>query len=155
MNIANNCVVSIHYTLKNDAGDVLDTSDGREPLVYLQGAQNIIPGLEQALEGKTQGDELEVTVQPDDAYGQHHAELVQKVPREAFGEIDEIEPGMVFQAQTPNGQAQRIVVTAIEGEEITVDANHPLAGQQLHFSVAVEGVREGSEEEVSHGHPHD
>lgn len=154
MNIADKCVVSIHYTLTNDANEILDSSEGRDPLLYLHGAQNIIPGLENALLDKKAGDKLSVSVAPEEGYGAHHPELVQKVPKSAFQGVDEIQPGMNFQAQTPTGQVQQIVVVEVTEEEVTVDANHPLAGQQLHFAVSIEDVREASDEEMAHGHPH-
>ncbi|MBT3343797.1 MAG: peptidylprolyl isomerase [Gemmatimonadetes bacterium] len=154
MQIAANSVVSIQYTLTNDAGETLDTSDGREPLMYLHGAGNIIPGLEKELLGKSVGDSLEVTVQPEEGYGQINDEMIQTVPRDAFGGVDKIEPGMQFEASDEDGGTQMIVVTAVEGDNVTVDGNHPLAGEVLHFAVTVEEIREASEEEVTHGHAH-
>ena len=154
MNIEGKCVVSFHYTLTNSAGETLDTSDGREPLSYLHGASNIVPGLEQALEGKKAGDALKVEVKPEDGYGEARPELVQKVPRTAFDGVDDIKAGMQFQAQGPEGQVQMITVTEVSGEEITIDGNHPLAGEVLHFDVKVENVRAATDEEVAHGHAH-
>jgi FKBP-type peptidyl-prolyl cis-trans isomerase SlyD len=153
MNIANNRVVSIHYTLTNDAGEVLDSSEGREPLNYLHGAGNIIPGLENALLDKVAGDELNVTVEPADGYGVRRDELIQKVPREAFQGVDQVEPGMRFQAQTQTGPVM-VTVTEVSDTEVTVDGNHELAGQRLHFAVKVEDVREATAEEQEHGHVH-
>ncbi|MCG8464106.1 MAG: peptidylprolyl isomerase [Xanthomonadales bacterium] len=153
MNIANNRVVSIHYTLTNDAGEVLDSSEGREPLNYLHGAGNIIPGLENALLDKVAGDELNVTVEPEDGYGVRRDELIQKVPREAFQGVDQVEPGMRFQAQTQTGPVM-VTVTEVTDTEVTVDGNHELADQRLHFAVKVEGVREATAEEQEHGHVH-
>lgn len=153
MNIANNHVVSIHYTLTNDAGEVLDSSQGREPLKYLHGAGNIIPGLENALLDKTAGDELQVTVEPDEGYGVRRDELIQRVPREAFQGVDTIEVGMRFHAQTQGG-TMVVTVTDVSDSEVTVDGNHELAGQRLHFAVKVEEVRAASQEEVDHGHVH-
>lgn len=153
MNIANNHVVSIHYTLTNDAGEVLDSSQGREPLKYLHGAGNIIPGLENALLDKTAGDELQVTVEPEEGYGVRRDELIQRVPREAFQGVDTIEVGMRFHAQTQGG-TMVVTVTDVSDSEVTVDGNHELAGQRLHFAVKVEEVRAASQEEVDHGHVH-
>jgi len=153
MNIANNRVVSIHYTLTNDAGEVLDSSDGRQPLNYLPGAGNILPGLENALLDKVVGDELNVTVEPADGYGVRRDELIQKVPREAFQGVDQVEPGMRFQAQTQTGPVM-VTVTEVSDTEVTVDGNHELAGQRLHFAVKVEDVREATAEEQEHGHVH-
>jgi len=152
--IGNNVVASIHYTLSNNSGEVLDSSEGAEPLAYLHGAGNIIPGLENALVGKTAGSTLQVNIAPADAYGELQPELVQVVPREAFQGVDEIEPGMAFEAQDPQGQARRIIVKSVEGNEVTIDANHPLAGVELNFDVQVVDVRDASEEEIAHGHGH-
>ncbi|MGW4119763.1 FKBP-type peptidyl-prolyl cis-trans isomerase [Nocardia sp. NPDC004711] len=154
MPIAADKVVSIEYTLKADDGEVLDTSVGEAPLVYLHGADNIVPGLEQALEGKSTGDELVVVVEPEDAYGEYLAELVSAVPRDMFEGVDELEPGMEFHAEAPDGDSQIVVVRQVEGDEVTIDANHPLAGQRLHFTVKVVDIRDASEDELAHGHPH-
>lgn len=154
MNIANNCVVAFHYTLTDDEGNELDSSKGKEPLAYLHGHSGIIPGLERELEGKVAGDAMKVTVQPADGYGELNPELVQAVPRAAFQGVDQIEVGMQFQAQGAGGQVQMVVVKEVSDEQVTVDANHPLAGQVLHFDVSIEGVREATEEEISHGHVH-
>jgi FKBP-type peptidyl-prolyl cis-trans isomerase SlyD len=154
MKIANNSIVSIHYTLTNDAGQQLDSSAADKPLVYLHGARNIIPGLEDELAGKSAGDQLQVTVQPEQGYGPVHQELVQAVPRSAFEGIDKVEPGMQFEARNEQGQAQRVMITAVNDESVTVDANHPLAGEVLHFDVTVAAVRQATEEELAHGHAH-
>lgn len=154
MQVANNCVVAFHYTLTSDDGVELDSSKGKDPLAYLHGHGGIIPGLERELEGKAAGDNLKVTVEPAEAYGEVNPELVQPVPREAFQGVDSIEVGMQFQAQGSNGQVQMVVVKDVSDETVTVDANHPLAGQTLHFDVAIEDVREASEEELEHGHVH-
>lgn len=146
-------VVSIHYTLTNDQGEVLDSSREREPLTYLEGAQNIIGGLETALTEKQQGDQAEVSVEPGDGYGEVNEELVQPVPLSAFEGVEKIEPGMQFQAQTPGGP-QIVRVVKVEDENVVIDANHPLAGQTLHFDVEVVETREPTEEEVEHGHVH-
>ena len=154
MQIAEQSVVSIHYTLTNDAGETLDTSDGREPLVYLHGAQNIIPGLENELTGKSVGDSFDVTIQPENAYGTVNPELVQTVPHSAFEGVEKVEPGMQFQARGDDGETQVITVTEVADSGVTVDGNHPLAGQVLNFSVRVEEVREATEDETTHGHLH-
>jgi FKBP-type peptidyl-prolyl cis-trans isomerase SlyD len=153
MQIAENTVVSFHYTLTNDSGEVLDSSRGREPLSYLQGAGNIVAGLEEAMEGRQTGDSFKVDVAPEQGYGPHHAGLVQDVPRAAFQGVDDIEAGMSFQAQTPQG-THSVTVTGVSPETITVDGNHPLAGQTLHFDVEVTEVRAASAEEIAHGHVH-
>ncbi|SDS73213.1 FKBP-type peptidyl prolyl cis-trans isomerase /Apo-metallochaperone SlyD [Halopseudomonas litoralis] len=154
MQIAANKAVSIEYTLTNDAGEVLDTSAGGEPLVYLHGAGNIIPGLEQALVGKQVGDELKVTVEPENAYGEFSAELVAVLGRNMFEGVDELEEGMQFHASAPDGGMQIVTITALDGDEVTVDGNHPLAGQRLTFEVKVADVRDATEDELSHGHIH-
>lgn len=154
MLVSENCVVSIHYTLTDKEGDVLDSSEGKDPLHYLHGASNIIPGLEKELEGKSTGDQLSVVVSPDEGYGNRQEQLVQQVPKAAFDGIDHIAPGMQFQAQTEGG-TMHVVVTDVAEDTVTVDGNHPLAGQELSFDVSVENVREATEEEISHGHPHD
>jgi len=154
LKIQSNCVVSIHYTLTDEAGEVIDTSDGSEPLNYLAGAGNIISGLEQALEGCAVGDKKQVVVQPADGYGEYEAELVQTLPREAFTGIDKVEVGMEFQAEAPGGGVQFVVVKDVSEDGITIDANHELAGKVLSFDVSVEAVREASAEELDHGHVH-
>ena len=152
MTVENGKVVSFHYTLTNAQGDVLDQSQ-EHPMPYLHGAGNIIPGLEKELAGKKVGDKLTVNVPAAEAYGEYHEQLVNDVPREAFQGVDQIEPGMQFQADTPEG-VQVITVKAVNGDTVTVDANHPLAGQDLNFDVEIVEVREATEEESAHGHVH-
>lgn len=152
--IGENSVVSMHYKLTDNDGNVIDSSEGMEPLTYLHGAGNIIPGLEKALVGKVEKDTLTVKVTPAEGYGEVMQELVETVPKVAFQGVDTIEPGMSFEAQDPNGQMQRIVVKKVEGDMVTVDANHPLAGVELNFDVNIVSVREATEEELSHGHAH-
>ena len=154
MTITGQKVVSIHYTVA-DAGseEVIDSSEGGEPMVYLHGAQNIIPGLEVALEGKAAGDQVSVTVAPADAYGEYSEDRVQEVPIEAFDQLENLEPGMVVTAQSGDGEIN-LVVTEVGENTVTVDANHPLAGRSLAFEVRVESVRDASEAEIEHGHVH-
>jgi len=154
MTIDDKSVVSIHYTLKNDDGETLDSSQGREPLAYLHGAGNLVPGLETALAGKAEGDQLQVTVEPEEAYGPANPDLVQAVPIAAFEGVEEVRPGMQFEAKGPDGQAQRVVVEEVREQEVVINGNHPLAGQVLHFDVTVEEVREATPEEIAHGHAH-
>ena len=154
MLIGSEKVVLIHYTLTDDSGQVLDSSSGREPLAYLHGKGNIIPGLEKALEGKQAGDKLNVAVEPAEGYGERDERLVQDVPREAFENVDEVNPGMQFQAQNEQGQARIVTVTKVADDLITIDANHPLAGANLNFDVEVTEVREPTAEELEHGHVH-
>ena len=153
MQVAKDRIVQIDYTLTGDDGQVLDTSKGREPLAYLHGAGNIIPGLESALEGKSTGEQLNVSVAPDQAYGQRSEQMVQAVPRSAFQGVQDLRPGMQFQANTPVGP-RVITVVGVQGDQVTVDANHPLAGQTLNFDVRIVDVRDATEEELSHGHAH-
>jgi FKBP-type peptidyl-prolyl cis-trans isomerase SlyD len=153
MQVARDAVVVIHYTLTNDAGEVLDSSDGGEPLAYIQGGGNIISGLEEALEGKRAGEKLSVAVPPEKGYGAHDAALIQQVPKRAFQGVGEIKAGMRFTAQTEHGPRQ-VVVTRVAGDMVTVDGNHPLAGQALNFAVEITEVRAATEEELAHGHVH-
>ena len=143
-------VVLIDYTLTGNAGEVTDSSEGREPLAYLHGHGNIIPGLENALEGKAAGDELTVKVEPEEGYGVHRPELVQQVSIEAFAGVDKVEPGMRFNADSAQGPLV-VKVTSIDGDQVTIDANHELAGQQLNFAVTVRDVRAASEDELEAG----
>lgn len=152
--IGENSVVSMHYKLTDNDGNVIDSSEGMDPLTYLHGAGNIISGLEKALVGKVEKDALTVKVSPAEGYGEIVEELVEKVPKAAFQGVDTIEVGMSFEAQDPNGQMQRIVVKKVEGDMVIVDANHPLAGVELNFDVSIVSVREATEEEISHGHVH-
>ncbi len=153
MQISANMVVSIDYTLTDDQGTVIDSSEGRGPLAYIQGIGNIIPGLERALEGKSKGDSLQVKVAPEDGYGERSDELTQAVPKQMFEGSDEIQVGMQFQTMTEAGP-QVVTVVAIDDEHVTVDANHPLAGENLNFDVTVVDIREASGEELEHGHVH-
>ncbi len=154
MKIQNDKVVSIDYTLKDDSGEVLDTSQEREPLAFIFGSGNIIPGLENALEGKEQGEELSVTVEPKEGYGEYDDSLMFEVGKEQFQDASQIQEGMQVQAQNSNGQVQIFTIKSIGDEKVTLDANHPLAGQTLHFDVAVSEVRDATEEEIDHGHVH-
>lgn len=154
MQIADRSVALFHYTLTNEGGDVIDSSRERdEPLAYLHGAGNIVPGLEKAMVGREVGDSFKVSVEPQEGYGPRHEEMMQTVPRNAFQGVEEVKPGMQFQANGPQGQ---VLVTVVEAndEEVKVDGNHPLAGQTLNFDVEVTEVREATEEELTHGHVH-
>lgn len=152
--VGDKLVVSMHYTLTDNDGNTLDSSEGADPLAYLHGAGNIIPGLEKALVGKVAGDQVKVTVEPAEGYGEIVPELMQTVPRELFQGIDEIVPGMTFEAEGEGGQTQRVVVKEASDKEVVVDANHPLAGMTLNFDVSIVEVRDATEEEVAHGHAH-
>lgn len=145
--------MSIHYTLKDDGDQVIDTSSGKDPLVYIHGFGNIIPGLEQALEGKSKGEKLQVSVPPEQAYGNHNAEMVQVVPKERMANLPEIEVGARLKADTENGPLV-FTVTEIRDNEYVLDGNHPLAGATLHFDVEVMDLRDATSEELEHGHVH-
>jgi FKBP-type peptidyl-prolyl cis-trans isomerase SlyD len=153
MKVEPNKVVSIDYTLKDDSGNVVDTSEGSEPLSYLHGASNIIPGLENALDGKGVGEEVSVRVAPEEAYGARDDAKKQTVPKNMFGE-EEIRVGAQYHAAGPDGQHLTVTVVDVADDEVTVDANHPLAGYHLNFDVKVVDVREATKEELDHGHVH-
>lgn len=153
MNIEKDKVASIDYILTNDSGEVLDSSSGREPLAYLHGNGGLIPGLEKELEGKVKGDKLVAIIAPDQAYGVRTEELVQEIPLENFQDASEVKMGAQFQVQ--NGDHTHIAtITAIGDKSATVDMNHPLADETLHFDVEVMDVREPTKEELEHGHVH-
>ena len=154
MQIAANKAVSIDYTLTNENGEVIDSSAGGAPLAYLHGARNIIAGLEKALEGKQAGDEIDVTVEPEEAYGEYSAELVAVLNRSMFEGVDQLEVGMQFHASAPDGGMQIVTIRDLDGDDVTVDGNHPLAGQRLNFKVKVVEVRDANAEEIAHGHVH-
>jgi FKBP-type peptidyl-prolyl cis-trans isomerase SlyD len=146
-------VVTIHYTLKDDNGAVLDSSAGGEPLAYIQGHGNLVSGLEKALEGKQDGDTLAVSVAPADGYGIRDEALIQRVPKRSLQGSGQIKKGMQFQARTDGGM-RTFTVTAVIGDMVTLDGNHPLADQTLHFDIEIVGVREATTEELEHGHVH-
>ncbi len=153
MQITDGLVAYIHYTLKNNAGETLDSSAGGSPLAYLHGAGNIVAGLEKSLAGKSAGDKLNVQVAPEEGYGARDASLIQQIPRRMFQGIRDIQPGMQFNAQSDRGMRQ-VTVTRVAGDLVTVDGNHALAGETLHFEVEVVQVRAPTAEETSHGHVH-
>ena len=153
MQIAKHTAVSLDYVLKGDDGQIIDqSSDGQ--FIFLAGAHNIIPGLEAALEGKAAGDELEVTVEPADAYGEIDPARVQIVKREAFPEGVEVRVGMQFHGASPDGHPVVVTVAEIDGDDVVIDGNHALAGRTLHFSVKVVEVRAATDDEIAHGHIH-
>ncbi|WP_425399508.1 FKBP-type peptidyl-prolyl cis-trans isomerase [Aeoliella sp.] len=153
MQIESNSAVAIDYTLTDDQGTVIDSSQGGEPLWYLHGFDNIIPGLERELSGKSVGDRLQVSVAPADGYGERKEELQQEVSRDKFGDADDLQEGMQFQAQTDAGPMVFTIV-GVSDEVVTVDGNHPLAGVPLNFDVTVKDIREATADEISHGHIH-
>ncbi|MGI2187673.1 peptidylprolyl isomerase [Shewanella oncorhynchi] len=153
MKITQHSAVTIHYRLSDQEGRLLEDSFDSEPMLYLHGTENLIPGLEAALDGKSKGEKLDVTISAEEAYGPYHDSLRQAVPLEAFGDIEDIVPGMRFIAETEMGQ-RPVQVMEVKDDVVIVDGNHPLAGQSLNFSVEIVDVREASAEEIAHGHIH-
>lgn len=149
MQVEKNKVVSIHYKLKDNEGNTLDSSEGRDPLSYIHGNGNLIAGMEEGLEGKKSGDKVDLKISPDKGYGQRNDSLIQDVPRSAFGD-QEVKPGMQFNTQ----DGHTVTVTQVGADKVTVDGNHPLAGMDLNFDVEVVNVREATSEELDHGHVH-
>ncbi len=147
-------VVSMHYTLTDDDGNVLDSSEGGGPMTYLHGAGNIIPGLEKALTGKKTGNTLEVRVEPSEGYGEINPRGTQTLKKSAFEGVETVEVGMAFEAQGGDGSVQQVFVKEVSGEDVTIDFNHPLAGVVLNFDIEIVDVREATEEEIDHGHAH-
>jgi FKBP-type peptidyl-prolyl cis-trans isomerase SlyD len=149
MQITKNKVAAIHYTLRDNKGTIIDSSDGRDPLYYIHGSGNLIIGMEEGLEGKSKGDKFQLKIAPAKGYGEKDPDMIQKVPRSAFGG-QEVKPGMKFSTN----QGGVVTVTEVGLENVTVDANHELAGVELNFDVEVMEVRNATEEEISHGHVH-
>lgn len=154
MKIANECVVAFHYTLTDGQGNEIDSSRGQSPLTYLHGTEGLIPGLERELEGREPGERFQATVQPEEAYGPVNPQLIQDVPLEVLDGIENLHVGMALQSRAPDGRVQNLRVDAINDQSATLNANHPLAGEVLHFDVTVESVREATPEELEHGHAH-
>ena len=152
MKIGAKKAVTFHYSLRDDEGTVLDSSAGGDPLTYLHGEGNIVPGLEKALEGKQAGDEVKVSVPPGEGYGERSDDNIRNVPRRKLPE-GKLQPGRRVRLETNQGPIAALV-TAVKGDYVTVDANHPLAGMTLHFEVKVEAVRDATAEELEHGHVH-
>ena len=153
MQIARDSVAAFHYTLTDDGNQVIDSSAGRDPLTYLHGSGQIVPGLEKQMEGRSVGDKFSADVAPEEGYGVHHPELMQEVPRSAFQGVEDIQPGMQFQGRGPQGEIN-VTVTRVEGDKVFIDDNHPLAGKTLHFAIEITDVRAASAEELAHGHVH-
>ena len=147
-------VISLDFVLKDEQGEMLDRSEQGDPLEYLHGAHDVIPGLEKALEGHKLGDHVRVVIPPADAYGEYEVSLVEEVSRDQFPGIDDIQPGMQFQTQMDDGAPMIINVTAVDDDRIVVDGNHPLAGMTLVFEVDIIGIRQAGEDELAHGHVH-
>jgi len=153
MKIGNNTVVSFQYLLRNDKQEALDSSTPEDPLVYLHGTGELIQGLEQAMAGKTAGEEFSISIPPEDGYGEQDPALIELVPADAFDGMD-IEPGMQLQGEDPQGNPLLVQIEKIDGDQVTVNRNHFLAGQTLHFDIKIENVRAATDEEVEHGHAH-
>jgi FKBP-type peptidyl-prolyl cis-trans isomerase SlyD len=155
MKIENNKAVTLNYTLKDDKDEMLDQSNNAS-FIYLHGFQNIIPGLESALTGRTKEDKFDLVIKPEDAYGEYNPKITQVVDRSMFdsGESGELQVGMQFQSQSEDGAMMIITISEINGDDITIDGNHPLAGITLHYNVHVVDVRDATEDEMSHGHIH-
>lgn len=145
-------IYTVHYRLKNLTGEVVDTSEGGEPLQFLEGSDNVIEGIQQAVRGRAPGDCLEVTIPPAMAYGEHNPDLVRKVPRSAFENVENLQVGMKFQTNTGD-EAQVVQVVGIDGNLIRVDANHPLAGFTLYFDLEIISAREATDDELAAGQP--
>lgn len=154
MQISADKVVYFHYTLRNDAGEVLDSSDGNDPLPYIHGHQNIVPGLESELEGLSVGDKKLVIVSPDQGYGERHPDATQEVPLSDFPEDIPREEGLQIFAEGPDGQHFPLWITEVKANSVVLDGNHPLAGETLHFDVEIVEIRAAEEEELAHGHVH-
>ena len=153
MEIADRRAVTISYTLKDDADQVLDSSEGRAPLTYLHGTGTIVPGLEKALAGKQAGDVVKASLAADEAYGPRDEKRIRNVPLRKLP-AGKVTPGMRYRVQTEHGPIAALVKD-VKGDYATVDLNHPFAGMNLHFDVTVVGVREATEEELAHGHVHE
>lgn len=151
--VADGKVVILNYTLKSASGEILDESTKEDPFPYLHGADNIVPGLERALTGQTVGASLEVKVEPKDGYGEREG-APQPVPRAAFPADAPVQEGMQFFAADGEGNEMPIWIVGVEGDQVLVDGNHPLAGEVLHFSVEILALRDATSEEMAHGHPH-
>jgi len=148
-------VVELHFTLKNKAGQQIDSSRGQSPLTYLHGHRNLIPGLENALQGCKIGDKRQVTLEPKEAYGEVDEGLKMNIPLDQFPKGEKITPGMQFQGTNTDGQVIVFVVESLHSDHVTVDGNHPLAGNTLYFDVEVVGIRDATDEELTHGHVHE
>jgi FKBP-type peptidyl-prolyl cis-trans isomerase SlyD len=147
--IAKDLVVGIDYRLTIADGTEVDSTGDRGPMDYLHGHQNIIPGLEKELEGRKVGDSLEVTVGPEEGYGEHDSERIVEVSREQLGFEPEV--GAVVAAKLPDGREQHLLIAEIDGEKVTLDGNHPLAGQTLRFEVSIASIRAATDEEIANG----
>jgi FKBP-type peptidyl-prolyl cis-trans isomerase SlyD len=151
--IGDDSVVTLEYTLSVN-GEVIDTSEGGRPIQFIQGQQQIIKGLEDVLYGMGVGDSKEVVVEPEEGYGEVDAENFADIPREQFPPEIPLEPGIELELKDQEGDLIDARIVSADSENVRLDFNHPLAGQQLHFVVKVVGLREATEEELAHGHVH-
>lgn len=154
MTVQQHSVVSIHYQLTDENKEVLDTSEGQDPLTYLHGTGGLIPGLENQITGKSVGDSFQVVVQPAEGYGELDESLVQTVPMSAFEGVEKVAAGMQFRTQSQDGSTRVLTVISVEGDEVSIDMNHPLAGVTLCFDIEIVAIREATPEEIQHGHVH-
>ncbi len=155
MNISKNHAVSFHFTLTNSDGEVLDSSKGAGPLIYLHGAENLLPKLEEALAGKAVSDKFTATIAPKDAYGEVNPDMIKRMPRQMFDSFEGgIKVGMEIEAKGPNGEVQHVVIQDISDEGVLVNSNHPFAGQTLIFDIEIDSIREATEDEIKHRHIH-
>lgn len=153
MTIENRKVVSFHYTLRNSEGEEIESSREGDPVTYLHGYRNIVPGLEKSMAGREVGDSFEVTVEPAEAYGERNPNNVQRIPAKHFPNVRQLKPGQVVELQTKRGPVQAVIVK-VGRFNVDVDANHPLAGQSLTFDVEITDLRDATQEEIDHGHVH-
>ena len=153
MKIEKGKAATFHYSLTNDAGDTIDSTHGQQPMGYLHGHSNLMPGLENALTDKEQGEKFKVSLQPEEAFGPHREDQVQQVPKDQFDNPDGLAPGVHLQVTSPQG-SQIVTVVSVTETAVTVDFNHPLAGKTLHFDIEVLEVRDATAEELEHGHLH-
>jgi FKBP-type peptidyl-prolyl cis-trans isomerase SlyD len=153
LEISKDKVVEINYTLKDNDSNILDSSEGQAPLVYIHGNGNLIPGLESALEGKETGNKIQAKIKPEDAYGVRDDSLVETVSLKQFENADDVKEGIQFQIQTNDG-VRLATVTKVDGDDVSIDMNHPLADVELNFDVEIMSIRDASAEELEHGHVH-
>ncbi|WP_299948641.1 peptidylprolyl isomerase [uncultured Microbulbifer sp.] len=154
MKVADHTVVEILYTLKDADGSVIDSAAEGDSLKYLQGAGHIVPGLEKAMLEKAPGDTFSAVIAPEEGYGQQNPDLIEVMPRSAFGDIEKLDVGMAFHAENTHGQPMEVEIIDIDGDQVTINGNHPLAGVELHFDIKVVSVRKATAEEINHGHVH-
>lgn len=154
MEIKKHTVVTIDYELKDDDGNIIDATEGSDPLHYLHGTDNLIEGLEKALDGKKTGDSVSVSVSPEQGYGERDEAKIQPVPKDSFDDQTQLQAGKQFMAQSPEGEHLTITIVEVTDDKVVVDSNHPLAGKNLNFKVEIKRVREATQEEIDHGHVH-